>query len=355
MAATESRMNSRERMLSALNQDDVDRFPVWLKASERVNVACGCDLLEGNGVDGRQSKSCAEIEETRTDTSATRVWHTPDGDLTCIDGIMPDGAHPVKFAIENRDDLAAARWIYKDTEYESPDSEAIDESRVKQDEIIRKDRISFNGTGPSPYMHLIQHMAGPENTVYLQTDEPELFTELLDLMHQDRIRQLKAFLPGMIVDTYWLTENTTSTLLSPSIFKECCMPYLREYGRLILDHDIISVHHMCGTLNALLEDIDTLPAAVNEAYTTHPVGDVTVSDGRSRMPSKALMGGTNAALWLEDAETIIETVAEDLAGCPNTRGIFLTSAGVLPPAVTVEKAKKVVAAFQEMYSCTAGV
>ena len=348
MAAMKNKMSSRERMLAALKQEEVDRFPVWLKASEQFNIECGCDLLERNGVCCKQSKSGVEVEETHTDTRATRVWHTPDGDLTGIDGLMPDGSHPVKFAIENRDDLAAARWIYRDTEYESADLEAIDKSRMKQDEIIRKDRISQNGTGPSPYMHLIQHMAGPESTVYLQTDEPELFSELLDLMHQDKIRQLTALLPGMIVDTYWLTENTTTTLLSPAIFQKYCMPYLRDYGQLILDHDLIPIHHMCGTLSALLEDIDTLPAVVNEAFTTYPVGDVSIADGRSRMPSKALMGGTNAALWLEDADTIIEAVAEDLAGCPNTRGIFLTSAGVLPPAVTVEKAKKVVAAFQEM-------
>jgi len=60
------------------------------------------------------------------------------------------------------------------------------------------------------------------------------------------------------------------------------------------------------------------------------------------MPSKALIGGTNATLWLEDAETIIQTVEEDLANCCNTRGIFLTSAGVLSGLVPFEKAKTVV-------------
>ena len=42
------------------------------------------------------------------------------------------------------------------------------------------------------------------------------------------------------------------------------------------------------------------------------------------------------------------TVAEDLANCPDRRRIFLTSAGVLPPLVAFEKAKRVVAAFKEL-------
>jgi hypothetical protein len=79
----------------------------------------------------------------------------------------------------------------------------------------------------------------------------------------------------------------------------------------------------------------------NEAFTTPPLGDVTLADGRARMPSKALIGGTNATLWMEPAETIIRTVADDLAACPDRRKIFLTSAGVLPAGVSLDKARQV--------------
>ncbi|MBT3271696.1 MAG: hypothetical protein HN368_00970, partial [Spirochaetales bacterium] len=102
------------------------------------------------------------------------------------------------------------------------------------------------------------------------------------------------------------------------------------------------IHHMCGTLNALLEQIDGLPAIANEAYTTYPLGDVSLDEGRARMPSKSLIGGTNATLWLEEPEVIRDTVAADLRACADRRGIFLTSAGVLPPLVSLEKGKKTV-------------
>jgi uroporphyrinogen-III decarboxylase len=145
-----------------------------------------------------------------------------------------------------------------------------------------------------------------------------------------------------------MSENTSTTLISPDMFRTYAMPHLADYSRLSLDNDIIPIHHMCGTLNALLEDIDSLPALANEAYTTRPLGDVSLAEGRTRMPSKALIGGTNATLWLDTPETIVATVAADLEACPNRRKIFLTSAGVLPPPVSFEKARTVVEGLQSL-------
>ena len=55
-------------------------------------------------------------------------------------------------------------------------------------------------------------------------------------------------------------------------------------------------------------------ALVNEAYTTPPVGDTTLAEGRTRMPSKCLVGGTNATLWMQPAEVILDVQADrDLA------------------------------------------
>ena len=105
---------------------------------------------------------------------------------------------------------------------------------------------------------------------------------------------------------------------------------------------------MCGALNALLEMIDRLPAAANEAFTTRPLGDCSLTEGRKRMPSKTLIGGTNATLWLKSPEEIAEAVRQDLADCPDRKKIFLTSAGVLPPPVDFAKAKRTVSLLKTL-------
>jgi uroporphyrinogen-III decarboxylase len=366
-SATDTKtMTTRERITAVLEGEEVDRFPVWLKmlsAGWRTpqpepyksmgNIellrAVGCDPMVGLGLPVKGSAS--HVTRNVTEQSGVRVTvvTTPDGELRGEEKYDPGSSswHPTVFMAETPENLKKLQWMFRDTEYTvAPD--AVENARRRKKELEKEDAFTMSGIGPSPYMYLLQHLSGPISTVYLMADEPELFRETLEVMRGDRMRNLRAVLPGNPTDTFWLTENTSTTLLSPDIFREFCMPYLKDCGELIREHGIYPVHHMCGTLNALLEMIDELPAAANEAYTTRPLGDVSLAEGRTRMPSKALIGGTNATGWLAPAERIVETVADDIAACPDRRKIFLTSAGVLPPLVSFEKAKTVVEEFKRL-------
>jgi hypothetical protein len=66
------------------------------------------------------------------------------------------------------------------------------------------------------------------------------------------------------------------------------------------------------------------------------------------MPSKALIGGTNATLLLKPVEEILAEVAEDLDNCPDRRKIFLTSAGMYPPQIPVEKTIRLVEGLKQL-------
>jgi uroporphyrinogen-III decarboxylase len=357
-------MTSRERILATFRGEPVDRYPVWLKMSnatwqkpqpepyrsmapDALLQACGCDLFMGCSVAVKAEAPHVKLTRQVDGTITRRIWETPDGTLVAEEAkdVATDTHHPVKYPIETARDLAAFRWVCRDTKY-SVLPEHVATAKTRQAMWVSKDAITMASMGPSPLMALVQDYIGLENSVYLMADQPDLFREVLDVMHQDRLRFLNVSVPVTPADTYWLTENTSTTLISPEMFKEICMPHLKAYGDLVRQHNIIPVHHMCGMLNALLELIDQLPAMVNEAYTTRPVGNTSLAEGRKRMPSKALMGGTNATLWLAPAEAIIEDVRKDLANCPDHRKIFLTSAGVLPPAVSFEKAKAVTEAFK---------
>ncbi len=359
-------MGNRERIFATFRGEEVDRFPVWLKMTNRtwqssqpepysemgpveLLEAAGCDLLVGCWT--RAEKKGPHVQRTRTRENGLRrtVSQTPDGELVAEDTYdrYTQSWHPTRFPADSPENLRRLRWLFKDTAY-SVDADEAAEWAARQEELEEKDAFTLAGIGPSPLMNLVEHLCGPENTVFLMHDEPELFGEVLDLMHRDRLRNLRALLPYVPADSFWLTENTSTTLISPTMFEEFCLPHLRDYGNLVIEHGTVAVHHMCGKLNALLEMIDRLPAQVNEAYTTPPVGDTTLAEGRERMRSKALIGGTNATLWLEPVETIVETVAADLASCPDRRKIFLTSAGVLPPPVSFEKARRAVAGFKKL-------
>lgn len=359
-------MTTRERIFAALRGEEVDRFPVWLKMANDTwrttqperhrsmdSLAllreAGCDVMLGVGLKVHTDAPHVTRSVERLDGRRVTTVETPDGVLTGEERRDPQTLswHPTRLMVETAEDLRRLRWLLTDTSY-TVDPESASRAAGRQKELEAEDVVTTSGVGPSPLMDLIQHVCGPVTTIYLMHDEPELFREVLSLMHADRMRFLRARLPRECADTFWMSENTSTTLISPAMFEELCVPYLAEHGELIREHGLVPVHHMCGTLNALLEMIDALPAMANEAYTTRPLGDVSLAEGRRRMPSKALIGGTNATLWLEPVETIVETVAADIAACPDRRRIFLTSAGVLPPPVTFDKARKVVEAFKTL-------
>ncbi|NOY82969.1 MAG: hypothetical protein GXP31_18380 [Kiritimatiellaeota bacterium] len=359
-------MSGRERILACLRGEETDRLPVWLKMANRtwksaqpepyasmdevrLLRACGCDLLLGCGLPVPADCPHVRRSQKRTADTVARLIETPDGPLVGEDRIDPltGTTHPGRFMLETPDDLKRMRWVYLDTVYRV-DLDRAEKVRERQGRIEALDAVTTSGCGPSPFMDMVQHLAGPENTYYLMADAPEAFDELIELMHADRLRMLRARMPYETADTFWLTENTSTTLLSPALFEKYCVPHLAEYGRICLEYGRIPVHHMCGALNALLEMIDPLPAVANEAYTTRPLGDVSLAEGRARMPSKVLIGGTNATLWLGSVEKIVESVRQDLAACPDRRKVFLTSAGVLPPAVDFAKAKAVVEEFKRL-------
>lgn len=367
MSINEEAMTTRERIQATIDGEEVDRFPVWLKMANstwrtgqpesiqkmgdaELLQAAECDVMVG--VDVRTHRKAPHIEERIEEQNGIRIttYETPDGPISGKEFFDTGTSswHPVEFMASTPENLRRLRWAYKDTEYKV-DGDAAVEAAERKRRLVEADAYTMSGCGPTPFMSLVEHLSGPVDTYYLLYDEPELFAEVTDEMHQDRMRMLRTLLPHVQADTFWLTENTSTTLLSPQVFKEWCFPHLKAYGDLILEHGTaVPVHHMCGTLNALLEQIDGLPAQVNEAYTTRPLGDVSLAEGRKRMPSKALWGGTNATLWLEEPEVIVNTVAEDLAECPDRKRIFLTSAGVLPPLVSFEKARKVASGLKKL-------
>jgi len=359
-------MTNRERILATLRGEETDRFPVWLKMAnatwrlsqpepyrsmESVDLlaAAGCDLMASNYLNVRAEHAHITRQTTQEGGRRITVTTTPEGELVREEKLDPttQSWHPARYPVQSADDLRRLRWCYTDTTYAVKEEQARAALARKQ-RLTDRDLIVNSSVGPGPLMQLVEHICGPEQTVYLMYDEPELFAEVLALMHGDRLRLLEAKLALPVCDTFWMVENTSTSLISPSMFEQFCVPHLTDYGNRILQAGIIPVHHMCGLLNALLETIDALPATVNEAFTTRPLGDVSLAEGRTRMPSKALIGGTNATLWLEPVEKIVETVAEDLANCPDRRRIFLTSAGVLPPLVSFEKAKRVADAFKTL-------
>jgi hypothetical protein len=192
-------------------------------------------------------------------------------------------------------------------------------------------------------MRWVEWIAGVENAHLLLADYPEEVEELLAAMHRVLMDKTRVEAEHSPVDMLYLTENTSTTLISPAQYTRYCLPHVRAYGEIARSYGRLLALHMCGHLKLLLPTLAGLPAHAFEAFTSPPVGNTRLAEGRAVCMDKCLIGGTNAVLWTRDAEEIVAEIERDLGALPHHRGIAVTSAGVMPPLCAPETIREVCA------------
>ena len=351
-------LTRKERFERSLRCEEVDRLPFWVKIFgpsyrnlqqpqyrdmpelELVD-ALELDHMAGGPVPVRRHNDRVTERGERNNGDRTSWIDTPDGTLRQVDSFDAGSHswHPTEYPVKTVGDLKALRHRYEHTRYEF-DPDLVEKARQRLEQVGDRGIVSC-GMGTSPLMELIQHVIGPDQVYFFLVDYPEEMAELIQIMHQDRRRHLRAVAEHSLYDYIMSGENTSTTLLSPALFEQYPWRHLNEYAGICAEHGKVHLLHMCGKLRELLPRIDELPSAAIEAYTSPTVGDTSIADRVRLCPHTAIIGGTNAALWMRPADEICATIESDLHEAGTMRGCVLTSAGVMPPAARIEKIAKV--------------
>jgi uroporphyrinogen-III decarboxylase len=353
-----SAMTTRERWLGAARLEPVDRIPFWPKLnasypkaqeapfSEMAPAAVmdwiGADKHVGAGnCCVREVRKTTSTESTREGNSSWAVYQTPHGALTGRSRFdAPSHSwHPMEYPVKTPDDIEIMTEWHADAE-QVLDEEAVENSRRRCREI-GQDAVTAATIGTSAVMWWLEHLAGIENGHFFLIEHPEKVEALLDAMHRRLRRRVEIACEHCPADLLYLSENTSTTVLSPTQYRKYNVPHLMDYARIAQEADRLMVFHMCGHLKLLLTDLRTIPVRAFEAFTSPPVGNTTFLDGRTGCPDKCLVGGTNAYLWTQPAGKIIAELERDLDAMPHHRGLAITSAGVMPPRATPQTIKAV--------------
>ena len=247
--------------------------------------------------------------------------------------------HPVRFPVQDVSDIAVLTEYFADVRYEL-DRTRLDEVKA-QVEAAGADALTACSIGESALMYWVEYLAGVENAHYLLIEhEPEVLA-LFETIHRGLLRRAELLLEYAPCDVLYMVENTSTTLISPQQYRRYCFGHIRAYAQMARDAGRRLVLHMCGRLKALLPDLAAVSATAFEAFTSPPIGDTTLRDGRTGCPDVCLIGGTNAVLWTRPAAAIIAELEAHLAELPHHRGLAVTSAGVMPPMATPETIKAV--------------
>lgn len=296
----------------------------------------------------RQTRGACEVR--KTDSAMAHTYRAAGVELEDKWAYDPGSCswHPVEFAIKTPEDIAVMTEIFRDRQTDI-DTEALEKARDRY-AAIGDDAVVAAGIGTTALMDVLQHLAGIENTHFFLMTHPQEMQDLFNAMDAVLRRRAELLAETQVADIYYIVENTSTTLISPEQYRRFCKPCIAGIGDLLGEADCILTLHMCGFLKALLPDLNEVGAQVFEAFTSPPVGDTPLQDGREQCPDVCLFGGTNATLWLQPPERIVAEIERDLAALPHRRGIILSSAGVMPPACPPEAIRQV---CRWIHSCPA--
>ncbi len=347
-----SKMSARERWLAFMDAKPVDRLPFWAKTSasyiaHRQNEGdIITEPVPGSPwqwtddciINQENLWQCDVKDDTRRECFTTSVGTT---ELIYRYDHLSGSYYPEKHAINTLDDIKIM------TEWFLAAKPSLDEKRLenalqsitkmKQEENCINSVIS----GASPFLYYVVHLAGLENANLLMMDFHEDVEALLDAALSHMISRLKLHLEQMKPDICLFVENMSTMLVSPNQFHDYALPHIKILNDICNKHNGRMAMQMPGHISAILNDLASIDSLIIEGICSPPVGDTTLDIMRNHCPNTRIAGGTNAALWMKSAESVIEELSKNLDAMPHHRGVAITSSDMIPPATPFDTITKV--------------
>jgi len=302
-------MTSRERLLAALHGEMPDRLPwapefnimfcerilrevpgreytsedLYIEACRRMRAEC---LLRVDAITIEYPN--VKITDTREGDVVTRTYETPLGTMTSRARAIAEIGTEMEFEhmIKTVEDIRAYKFMYEDAVYKP----RFDFVQQQIERMGDAGLISMFGP-PTPILDLIMFQIRLPNVYFLLEDHPEETRDLFETMHRRNLEyyDLAAQAPGEVVRSF---EDTSTTLVSPQLFREWCQQQLLDYRDVCHSHGKLFVPHMCGLLKGVLPDLAEIEVDGIEAITPPPLGDAPIGLTREALgPDITLIGG----------------------------------------------------------------
>jgi uroporphyrinogen-III decarboxylase len=282
-------MTARERLLCALSHGVPDRLPVTVHQWQayHLNHYLGgmteIDAFRHFGLDA--SVSVFEAYEPNFSSAQWRVdvrtsggaegrrifdytISTPDGVLTQRDEGNEQTTWTVEPLLKRPEDMLLVKRFLP---VPGLDHDAV---RKRRDELGDDGILRGFVFGPQvgPWQHACC-LYGVEPMIYATFDDPAWVHELLRALLDRKLQFIEQHLCGADFD---LIETgggaASSTVISPALFRQFCLPYDRELHDALHDCGFRVVYHTCGGMMALLDLIPENGCDASETLTPPAVG-----------------------------------------------------------------------------------
>ena len=365
-------MTGKERILAALRRQPVDRVP-WVPllvpytiagfpktAPHRVaeaQRAVGCDIWTQSVVDRIGlwlPKSGSKINKILhfVDGDVVSGYETPEGTITerQRSGVGGSLNAPVEYLIKTPQDLRAYRYVLSNSFLFVAD---LTEHYAWEDAIVGDDGVITDvSIGMSPHQMFINLFAGVENTYDLQAEEPELFDEVMEMMHLQYKHQIRETVKRSKADIFVSSENTSWTTMSPKTYEKYCARQLSEYADILHEYGKLHVIHACGKLCYLNDLMASCRFDCIADIAPEPTGDTELWEAAKAFPNHSVKGGIGAHTFISDnPNDCYEKALEILEKTRGMSGILLGSGDSVPNGTSMENLRAVSKAVEEVGRC----
>jgi hypothetical protein len=305
-------MNSRERMLTALNNGRPDRLPCqvhgwmtyylnhylggmdWWQAYEKFDMDFAIYVSPKYVYsDHDLAQWRRERVELGADADGNHRWeetiHTPEGTLHHAGAWNEITAWEVADLIKTPDDFRL--WERYCPAPIAADFTPIREvkDRLGDRGIIRSHPFS-PGQG-SPWQSFCT-LVGTQQAIMMAMDTPDFLHHALNAILQRTLRVTEMWrgTPADMVETGGGAGS--NTVISPKLFREFCIPYDRQQHAALHDAGVKIVYHLCGGLMHMLELVTENGADGLETMTPPAMGgDCDLRDASRRVGDKLFFIG----------------------------------------------------------------
>jgi hypothetical protein len=226
------------------------------------------DGLEG-ALDGDMAIGRGGATASRT-VSLRRV--TPWGTLTTR--LKHD--HPVAYPVKTLEDLRVLRAIWEASDF--VECQGMEEAFARVERLIGDDGMYVPWLDPSPVQNLLEYEMGATTFYCMLEDHRAEVEALLAIMHAKRLQEYEILARRTPAEVVIAMENTSSTLISPRLYRQYSLPQIRDYVDVLHRYGKIAVLHMCGHLKALLPVVRETGLDGINAVTPPPVGTTFFED-----------------------------------------------------------------------------
>lgn len=268
------------------------------------------------------------------------TYETPRGTLRQVVQFNPEHYTFVfqEYLIKSSADLPAFIYLVESQVFEA-DYTAIEERQRLYGDlgivVVCLPRV--------PLSRLLVEMAGVETTSLLIMEEPDTFSDLLEIMIKSE-ESAYDIAGGAPAEFAMFPDNLSSDIVSPQFFRRYSLEYYRQRSHQLKQSGKYTMVHIDGLLRGLLPLLGESGIDCAEAITPAPFGDVTPDELRSiASDSLILWGGVPGAMLVPDypQDKFREYIIHYLQIMKQNTRFVLGIGDQLPPNGSLQRVKMV--------------